>query len=84
MAELKLHQVWVASGGHNIPEYVIIRRYYRGLKNLIHFYLPLCHNWIIYDNSNLPPELIATYTPEQKTIIYQPETFKKIQEISHE
>lgn len=74
----------VASGGHNIPEDVIIRRYYRGQKNLIESYLPLCHTWIMYDNSNFPTQLIATYTPEQKMIIYQPETFNKIQQINHE
>jgi predicted ABC-type ATPase len=32
----------VASGGHNIPEQTIIRRYYRSQYNLIHYYLPLC------------------------------------------
>lgn len=74
----------VASGGHNIPEDVIIRRYYRGQKNLIEFYLPLCDTWIIYDNSNFPTQLIATYTSEQKITIYQPKIFNKIQQINYE
>ena len=74
----------VASGGHNIPEDVIIRRYYRGQKNLIESYLPLCDTWIIYDNSNFPTQLIATYTSEQKTTIYQPKIFNKIQQINYE
>ena len=74
----------VASGGHNIPEDVIIRRYYRGQKNLIESYLPLCDTWIIYDNSNFPTQLIATYTSEQKITIYQPKIFKKIQQINYE
>ncbi|MBR8828236.1 MAG: hypothetical protein DSM107014_10125 [Gomphosphaeria aponina SAG 52.96 = DSM 107014] len=74
----------VASGGHNIPQDVIMRRYYRGQKNLIESYLSLCHTWIIYDNSNFPTQLIATYTPEQQITIYQPETFNKIQQINYE
>lgn len=74
----------VASGGHNIPEDVIIRRYYRGQKNLVESYLSICHSWIIYDNSNFPPQLVVTYSPEQEITIYQPETFNKIQTIHHE
>ena len=31
----------VESGGHNIPEDVIRRRYERGRKNLLELYLPL-------------------------------------------
>jgi predicted ABC-type ATPase len=70
----------VASGGHNIPEDVIIRRYYRGQKNLIQFYLPLCHNWIIYDNSNLPPELIAETGINSIPLIYNHQIYSQIME----
>ncbi|WP_225893961.1 zeta toxin family protein [Atlanticothrix silvestris] len=42
----------VESGGHNIKEDTICRRYERGRKNLIELYLPLCDRWIVYDNSN--------------------------------
>ncbi len=73
----------VKSGGHNIPEDVIIRRYYRGQKNLIKSYFPLCDTWIIYDNSSLPVQLIATYTSENITI-YQSQIWSKIQEINNE
>ncbi|MBD2292720.1 zeta toxin family protein [Anabaena sphaerica FACHB-251] len=41
----------VASGGHNIPEDVIYRRYERGRKNLTDLYLPLCDTWIVYSVS---------------------------------
>ena len=37
----------VASGGHNIPEDVVRRRYERGRNNLMQLYLPLCDTWII-------------------------------------
>ena len=42
----------VAEGGHNIPKDVIQRRYFRGIENLCEIYLPLCSNWIIFDNEN--------------------------------
>lgn len=72
----------VISVGHNIPEDVIIRRYYRGQKNLIKSYLSLCHTWIIYDNSSLPPQLVAEKAINQPIIIYQPHTYSQITQIS--
>lgn len=71
----------VASGGHNISEETIIRRYYRGQKNLIECYLALCQTWIIYDNSTFPSQLVATYNPEQQITLYQAEIWEQIQRI---
>ncbi|NEQ37781.1 MAG: hypothetical protein F6K40_16555 [Okeania sp. SIO3I5] len=71
----------VASGGHNIPEDVIIRRYYRGQKNLIEFYLPLCDTWVIFDNTNFPSQLIGEKGIKQTPIIYQPKSYSQIMEI---
>jgi predicted ABC-type ATPase len=71
----------VASGGHNIPEETIIRRYYRGQRNLIQSYLALCQTWIIYDNSTFPSQLVATYNPEQQITLYQAEIWEQIQRI---
>lgn len=41
----------VSQGGHHVPEDVIIRRYYAGLKNLFDSYLPLSDMAIIVNNS---------------------------------
>lgn len=41
----------VRQGGHNIPEDTIVRRYYRGLENLIKIYLPISDTALILDNS---------------------------------
>jgi len=49
----------VISGGHNIPENVIYRRYSAGIKNLSKLYLPICDSWLIIDNSEPPFQLIA-------------------------
>ena len=48
----------VISGGHNIPENVIYRRYIAGINNLSTLYLPICDYWLIIDNSE-PPFLIV-------------------------
>jgi predicted ABC-type ATPase len=49
----------VSNGGHNIPEDVIKRRYYRGIKNLLKLYMPICNNWFVIDNMDLASEIIA-------------------------
>ena len=68
----------VASGGHSIPEDVIRRRYDRGMLNLLALYLPLCDNWIIYNNSNETPQLVAEGSIEQEQIIYNVESWNQI------
>ena len=50
----------VMEGGHNIPQDVIKRRYFKGIKNLFNIYLPLCERALIIDNSDSNPELIFT------------------------
>ena len=59
----------VAEGGHNIPKDVIVRRYQRGIFNLIHLYIPLCDSWIVVNNKSVVPELIAKGTGNGENII---------------
>jgi len=49
----------VREGGHNIPTDIITRRYYRGIFNLFNLYIPICNNWMIIDNEDVTPEIIA-------------------------
>ena len=49
----------VSEGGHNIPNDVIKRRYFRGIENLFNIYIPLAHDWAVFENSNKNPEIIA-------------------------
>jgi len=49
----------VSAGGHRISDDVVTRRYYRGLHNLVHLYIPHCDKWMIVDNMDLVPEIIA-------------------------
>lgn len=41
----------VASGGHDIPQNVIHRRYWLGLQNLFDIFAPIVDYWSLYDNS---------------------------------
>lgn len=49
----------VQEGGHDVPNPVVARRYYAGLRNLFELYIPLCDYWMIFDKSKLASELIA-------------------------
>lgn len=50
----------VEQGGHNIPEDVIYRRYFKGLRNFFNLYKPIADSWMIYDNSNFGnPKIVA-------------------------
>ena len=41
----------VKNGGHHIPDTVVERRYFRGIRNLFKLFMPECHFWAIADNS---------------------------------
>jgi predicted ABC-type ATPase len=52
-------KIRVIEGGHNIPEDVIERRYYKGIKNLFEIYLSIVDQVLIFDNSEGKHNLIA-------------------------
>ncbi|MHC1691205.1 MAG: AAA family ATPase [Bacteroidales bacterium] len=68
----------VASGGHNIDEKTIRRRYDIGLKHLFSLYIPLCEYWMIINNSTIPQELIAEGGKAMEEKIYNKPTYNKI------
>lgn len=55
LARVKLR---VLSGGHNIPEDVIRRRFFSGKKNFETMYKPLVDEWALYENSGHSPILL--------------------------
>jgi len=74
----------VESGGHNIPEDIIRRRYERGRKNLTDLYLPLCDRWIVYDNSSPNLQIVAECPFNQEPLIYQPQLWTQIKNFNYE
>ncbi len=49
----------VASGGHNIPDADVRRRFGKSLNNFFNHYKGLADYWSIFNNSTVPPTLIA-------------------------
>jgi len=68
----------VEKGGHGIPSNVIERRYKRGLKNFFLLYKNLVDNWIIYDNSNEVPAIVAKGNALLDNDIFNDELWSKI------
>jgi predicted ABC-type ATPase len=54
----------VANGGHNIPSADVRRRFHRSIDNFFTLYKPLLDSWMLFDNSRIPPYLIANMQHE--------------------
>ena len=74
----------VSKGGHNIPEDVIIRRYYRGIKNLINLYIPISHTWLVVDNTSVEPVFVAQGGFQFETNIINTDIWDTILKQSHD
>lgn len=60
----------VNKGGHNIPDHIIERRYFRGYSNLYRLYLPVCDFWIIVTTDIGKPGLISSRESNQSKVPY--------------
>jgi predicted ABC-type ATPase len=69
----------VRGGGHGVPDEVVVRRYWAGLRNMRHLYLPLADLGLIYDNSATSPVLIAECVSAQLTI-HEPARWRLIED----
>ena len=68
-------KIRVQEGGHNIPEDVIIRRYYAGLKNLTTIYQQICDIVLVYDNSRSIPVLIYEKSESADIQVHDPNRY---------
>jgi predicted ABC-type ATPase len=68
----------VLSGGHNIPQDTIIRRYKSGISNLSKIYIPISDYWMIIDNSEPPFQIIAEGFRNDKVDISNQDIYNKI------
>jgi predicted ABC-type ATPase len=61
-ADLAVERVMAraAQGGHNVPEEVVRRRFDAGLRNFENLYRSLVNMWVVYENSGLMPEPVAS------------------------
>jgi predicted ABC-type ATPase len=68
----------VSEGGHNIPLDVIERRYYRGIKNLLNLYTPICDKGLVFDNINLISKIVAQGSTELGEVIINADIWNTI------
>lgn len=69
----------VASGGHDIPEETVRRRYRVGLVYFFNDYTSVCDRWILADNSCPPFSVIADGSRNGSVNIRNKELFGRIQ-----
>jgi predicted ABC-type ATPase len=81
-ADLAVHRVAqrVASGGHEIPEETVRRRYTAGLRNLFAVYRGLPTTWAVYDNSRLVPRLVAAGEWDTTEVVADPGVWQRMRE----
>ena len=73
----------VNTGGHDVPEQVIRRRYAAGLRNFSKLYQLLANTWAVYDNSDSPnPIMIAQGGQGEGPRIIHADLWERFQEIS--
>jgi len=68
----------VAMGGHDIPNDIIRRRYWAGIKNLSQLYIPICDFWIMADNSVTPFQVVAEGFKSNHIKIYHHQIYNQI------
>ena len=64
----------VQQGGHSIPETVVRRRFDKRLYNFFHYYQSIIDSWVIFDNSQDTPKMIA-YEESSKLEILDPSLY---------
>ena len=72
----------VAQGGHPVPDAIVVRRYWAGLRNLHRLYLPLADVATIYDNADGGRVLIAERKPQGSLVIHDRVRWQSIEEAS--
>lgn len=68
----------VLSGGHNIPEETIRRRYEQGKKYFFELYMPIADSWKVYYGGISPPQLIAQFSNPDGLEIVDEQIWKRI------
>lgn len=76
-------KIRVSEGGHHITEEVIIRRYYKGISNLIKVFTSLSDYWIVIDNSVEPYYIIATGNNDVNIKVKNKDTWMKILDLAN-
>lgn len=68
----------VEAGGHHVEDRTVIRRYKKGISNFFELYLPICDQWMVFDNTKFRSELIAKGNRDTTKTIYNPLVFEML------
>ena len=79
---LKTVKMAQETGGHDIPEETIRRRYKVGIDYFFYYYAPVCERWILADNSQIPFRVIAEGTKDEVINIKDKETYSMIRQMA--
>jgi predicted ABC-type ATPase len=74
----------VASGGHNIDEEIIKRRYYSGISNLFNLYMGIVDYWMLLDNSGTVFNVIAEGIRNETKYVVNPKSYQIIEKYGRE
>jgi predicted ABC-type ATPase len=74
----------VKKGGHFIQDEIVTRRYYRGIKNLLQYFIPFCDYWLVFDNSSQNAVMVAEGIKDLEKKIFNDEIWQQINRIYHE
>ncbi len=67
----------VDTGGHDVPSLDVKRRFHRGIYNFFKYYRPLSDTWLLFNNADATPRLIAK-EKSGKAEIVDKELFERI------
>jgi predicted ABC-type ATPase len=60
----------VRSGGHDVPEETVRRRYAKGIRNFLHLYQSRVETWRVYDASGIEPAIVAARLDKPDVDVY--------------
>jgi predicted ABC-type ATPase len=72
----------VRHGGHFVPEIDVRRRFSRGLRNLFHLYRTEVDSWILFENTQPAPCIIA-FEDQGRLQVVEPMRFTSAQEMGN-
>ena len=68
----------VAMGGHHVPDEIVRRRYFAGIRNFFRLYQPLSTTWAMYNNSGPRPVHVAEGLAFETIGVYDGEVWEAV------
>ena len=69
----------VRSGGHDVPDEIVRRRYAKGIQNLFDLYQDRVETWRVYDASGVDQRMVAARLGNQEVKVYDESIWARIE-----